>query len=68
MQELDFHDANFFFIIDFQREKANNLILLIILIVKSLQIAPIYYYDPPSAGIKVQSSTVADLIRERSLD
>ena len=37
-QELDFYEAIFFFIINFQKEKANNLTFLIILIVKSLQI------------------------------
>ena len=47
----------FFFIINFQKEKGNTLTLLFILIVKSLQIAQIYYYDPhtQSAGINVQS-------------
>ena len=63
-QELDFYETNFFFIINFQKEKANILTFLIILIVKSLQIelhrvgsyiAQIYYYDPQSAGINVQS-------------
>ena len=37
-KELDFYEAIFFFIINFQKEKANTLTLLIILIVKSLQI------------------------------
>ena len=37
-QELDFYEANFVFIINFQKEKANTLTFLIILIVKSLQI------------------------------
>ena len=37
-QEVDFYEAIFFFIINFQNEKANTLTLLIILIVKSLQI------------------------------
>ena len=37
-QELDFYEAIFFFIINFQKEKANTFTLLIILIVKSLQI------------------------------
>ena len=36
-QEVDFYKA-FFFIINFQKEKANNFILLIILMVKRLQI------------------------------
>ena len=36
-QEVDFYEA-FFFIINFQKEKANTVTLLIILIVKSLQI------------------------------
>ena len=35
-QEVDFYEA-FFFIINFQKEKANTFTLLIILIVKSLQ-------------------------------
>jgi hypothetical protein len=47
----------FNFIINFQKEKANTLTLLIILIVKSLQIAQIFYYDPQSAGINVQSQS-----------
>ena len=37
-RELDFYGANFFFIFNFQKEKANTFTLLIILIVKSLQI------------------------------
>ena len=37
-QELDFYEADFFFIINFQKEKAVTLTLLIILIVKSLQV------------------------------
>ena len=37
-QELDFYEAIYFFIINFQKEKANTFTLLIILIVKSLQI------------------------------
>ena len=36
--EVDFYEAIFFFIINFQKEKANTFTLLIILIVKSLQI------------------------------
>jgi len=36
-QEVDFYEAIFFFIINFQKEKANTFKLLIILIVKSLQ-------------------------------
>ena len=35
-QELDFYEATFFFIINFQKEKENTFTLLIILIVKSL--------------------------------
>ena len=37
-QKLNFYEANFFFIINFQKEKANTFTILIILIVKSLQI------------------------------
>ena len=37
-QEVDFYEVFFFFIINFQEEKANTFTLLIILIVKSLQI------------------------------
>ena len=37
-QGVDFYEAIFFFIINFQKEKANTFTLLIILIVKSLQI------------------------------
>ena len=37
-KELYFYEANFVFIINFQKEKANTLTFLIILIVKSLQI------------------------------
>jgi hypothetical protein len=36
--EFDFYEANFFFMINFQKEKANTFTLLIILMVKSLQI------------------------------
>ena len=43
---------HYFFIINFQKEKANTFTILIILIVKSLQIC---YYDPQSTGINVQS-------------
>jgi hypothetical protein len=37
-RELDFYVAKFFFIINFQKEKANTFTLLIIIIAKSLQI------------------------------
>ena len=50
-----FFMKQFFFTINFQKEKANIFTLLVILIVKSLQIAQICYYDPQSAGINVQS-------------
>ena len=55
-QEVDFYEAIFFFIINFQKEKANTFTLLIILIevFKSSYIAKICYYDPQSAGINVQ--------------
>jgi hypothetical protein len=36
--DVDFYEAIFFFIINFQKEKANTFTLLIILIVKSFQI------------------------------
>ena len=45
-------------IIIFQKENGNTFTLLIIFIVKSLQkskIAQIYYYEPQSAGINLQS-------------
>ena len=35
-REFDFYEAIFFFIINFQKEKANTLTFLIILLVKSL--------------------------------
>ena len=60
-QELNFYEAIIFCIINFQKVKENTLTLLIILIVKSLQIelptyiAQIYYYDPQSNRINVQS-------------
>ena len=37
-QELDFYEANFFFIINFQKEKENTFTFLIVLTMKSLQI------------------------------
>ena len=37
-QELDFHEAIFFFIVNIQKEKANTVTLLIILTMKSPQI------------------------------
>ena len=64
---------HFFFIINFQKEKANTFTLLIILIVKSLQIelltyiAQICYYDPQSAGINVQSPQSATTPRRLTL-
>ena len=45
----------------FQKEKGNTFTLLIIFIVKSLQkeqISQIYYYDPRSAKINVQSTQI----------
>ena len=38
-QKGDFYEANYFFIINFQKEQADTFRLLIILTVKSLQIA-----------------------------
>ena len=47
------------FVIIFQKENGNTFTLLFIFIVKSLQKeqskAQIYYYDPQSAGINLQS-------------
>ena len=46
------------FIIIFQKEEGNTFTLLIIFIVKVFKkskIAQIYYYDPQSAGINMQS-------------
>ena len=42
-------------IIIFQKENGNTFTLFIIFIVKSSKIAQIYYCDPQSAGINVQS-------------
>ena len=56
-----------FFIINFQKEKANTLTLLIILIVKSLQIAQICYYDPQFARINMQSPQSATTHRRLTL-
>ena len=56
-REFDFCEINKNIII-FQKEKGNTFTLLIIFVVKSLQkskIAQIYYYDPQSAGINLQS-------------
>ena len=55
----EFYEVNFFFVIFFQKENGNTFTFLIIFIVKSLQkeqIAQIYYYDPQSAGINLQSN------------
>ena len=53
-------ELDFFFNINFQKEKANTFTLLIILFVKSLQIELhstnlLLSYDPQSAGINAQS-------------
>ena len=56
-REFDFSDVKKNIII-FQKEKGNTFPLLIIFIMKSLQkskIAQIYYYDPQSTGINLQS-------------
>ena len=64
---------HFFFIMSFQKETANKLTLLIILIAKSLQIelltyiAQIYYYYPQSARINVQSTQSAATPRRLTL-
>ena len=46
---------HFFFIINFQKEKANTFTLLIILIATYYHKSATYY-DPQSAGINVQST------------
>ena len=56
---FEFYEVKKKFVIIFQKENRNTFTLLIIFIVKSLQkskIAQIYYYDPQSAGINMQSS------------
>ena len=53
-----------FFVIIFQKEKGNTFTLLIFLkwkVFKKSKIAQIYYYDPQSAGINMQSPQ-SDLI------
>ena len=50
--------SKFFFSIIFQKENGNTFTVFIIFVVKSLQkeqIAQIYYYDPQSAGMNLQS-------------
>ena len=61
-RSLIFTKQNF----NFQKEKANTMTLLIILIriVRSLQI---YNYDPQSAGINVQSPQSATTLELRHL-
>ena len=57
-------------IIIFQKEKGNTFTLLMIFIVKSLQkskIAQIYYYDPQSTGINVQSPQSESTLRRLTL-
>ena len=56
---------HFFFIINFEKKKANSFTLLIILLVKSLQ--KICYYEPQSAGINVQSPQSATTHRRLTL-
>ena len=62
---------HFFFIINFQKEKANTFTLLIILIVKSLQIelhsTNLLLYDIQSPGINVQSPQSAATPRRLTL-
>ena len=58
-------------IVIIQKEKGNIFTLLIIVIVKSLQkrkIEQIYYYDPQSAGINVQSPQSESTTRKLTLD
>ena len=61
----------FFFVINFQKEKANTFTIVIILILKSLQIehciAQKCSYDHQSAGINVQSPQSATTPRRLTL-
>ena len=55
---LNFMKQKKFFVIIFQKENGNTFTLLINFIVKSLQKeqnSKIYYYDPHSTGINLQS-------------
>ena len=55
---FEFYEVKKTFVIIFQKENRSTFTLLIIFIVKSLQkrkIAQIYYYEPQSAGINLQS-------------
>ena len=67
---FEFYEVKFFFII-FLKENGNTFTLLIIFIVKSLlksRIAQIYYYDPQSAGINLQSPQSESTSRRLTLD